>query len=147
MADKDNFGKDFDTLMAAMLLKSIIGDNAATELVPFKVEVTFTPTSISCHVEGNKRLLKDIEGGEEWFRETSSLIEPIMKEQTTKFCALAKKKFGFKTAETAKIGTHQDTDGFAEFMRSLFGGGKTITPDMINGLPAVVMRVRQTQNK
>lgn len=123
MADKDNFGKDFDTLMAAMLLKSIIGDKAATELVPFKVEVTFTPTSISGHIEGNKRLLKDIEGGEEWFRETSSLIEPIMKEQTTKFCALAKKKFGFKTAETAKTGKHQDTDGFVEFMRSLFGGG------------------------
>lgn len=144
MADKDNFEKDFDALMAAMLLKSIIGDKAAPELVPFKVEVTVAPTSISCHVEGNKRFLKDIEGGEEWFRETSSLIEPIMKEQTTKFCELAKKKFGF---ETVKTGTHPDADGFAEFMRSLFGGGKTITPDMINSLPAVVMRVRQTQNK
>jgi hypothetical protein len=67
-----------------------------------------------------------------------------MKEQTTKFCELAKKKFGF---EVVKTGTHPDADGFAEFMRSLFGGGKTITPDMINSLPAVVMRVRQTQNK
>ena len=125
MADKDNFEKDFDALMAAMLLKSIIGDKAAPELVPFKVEVTVAPTSISCHVEGNKRFLKDIEGGEEWFRETSSLIEPIMKEQTTKFCELAEKKFGFKTVKT---GTHPDADGFAEFMRSLLGGGQNDNP-------------------
>jgi hypothetical protein len=33
MADKDNFEKDFDALMAAMLLKSIIGDKAAPELI------------------------------------------------------------------------------------------------------------------
>lgn len=144
MADKDIFEKDLDTLMAAMLLKSIVGNKTSLELIPFEVKIVFTPASISCQVEGNKKFLKDIEGGEEWFRETSDLIKPIMEKQTTKICELAKKKFGF---ETVKFDRSPDLGGFAEFMRSLFRGGKTITPDMINSLPAVVIRVRQTQNK
>lgn len=120
MEDKNNFEKEFNSLMAAMLLKSMIGDKADKKLVPFNMAVTFTPTSISCEVTGNKKLLDDIEGGAEWFAETASLITPIMREQTNKFFELAKKNFGLK-----EVG-RSNTDEFDDFVRTvLSGGGKT----------------------
>lgn len=122
MAERDKFEKDFDTMMKAILLKSILEDKTIPELVPFKVEVTVTPTSITSHAEGNKRFLKDIEGGEEWFQETYDLINPIMKEQTTKFAKLLKQKFGFEIVESDKC-LNTDATRFVEFLRSLFGGG------------------------
>ena len=121
MADRDNFDAFF---MAAMLtnmnMEKMLKDKV--RINPFKVEVTVTPISIDCHCEGNKSFLEDIEGGEEWFKETVALIEPIMKAQTTKFAELAKKKFGFE-AEKAEETTSGHLD-FGEFLRNLFWGAK-----------------------
>lgn len=138
MADRNNFEEDFNAFMAALFMnmdiKKMLNDKGV-RIHPFKVEVTVTPISIDCHCEGNKSFLKDIEGGEEWFKETASLIDPIMKAQTAKFAELAKKNFGFEVVEKAE--TISNSKDFDEFLKNLFGGGKAITPNMENGLSAV----------
>lgn len=113
---------NMDDLMLAMLMKKIMGDRKISA-IPFKMEVAVTPISINCFCEGNKRLLADVEGGEEWFEETRALIEPIMKNQTTKFFELVKKKFGFEEAkEENATSAGGDFADLLNRLNSLFGG-------------------------
>lgn len=116
MAGKND---NFDALMAMMALKHIMDDTKDIEIHPFTCEVTVTPTSISCSSSGNKAFLEDIDGGMEWAEETSNLIKDIMSEQTIKLTDLMKKKFGF---DTVKVKPDSE-DGFAYFLKNLFGGG------------------------
>ena len=106
MAGKND---NFDALMAMMALKHIMDDT----------KDTVTPTSISCSSSGNKAFLEDIDGGMEWAEETSNLIKDIMSEQTIKLTDLMKKKFGFDTVKVKP----ESEDGFADFLKNLFGGG------------------------
>lgn len=119
MAGKND---NFDALMAMMALKHILDDTKDIEIHPFTCEVTVTPTSISCSSSGNKAFLEDIDGGMEWAEETSNLIKDIMSEQTIKLTDLMKKKFGF---DTVKVKPDSE-DGFADFLKNLFGGVQTI---------------------
>lgn len=116
MAGKND---NFDALMAMMALKHIMDDTKDIEIHPFTCELTVTPTSISCSSSGNKAFLEDIDGGMEWAEETSNLIKDIMSEQTIKLTDLMKKKFGF---DTVKVKPNSE-DGFADFLKNLFGGG------------------------
>lgn len=116
MAGKND---NFDALMAMMALKHIMDDTKDIEIHPFTCEVTVTPTSISCSSSGNKAFLEDIDGGMEWAEETNNLIKDIMSEQTIKLTDLMKKKFGF---DTVKVKPNSE-DGFADFLKKLFGGG------------------------
>lgn len=99
MAGKND---NFDALMAMMALKHIMDDTKDIEIHPFTCEVVVTPTSISCSSSGNKAFLED-----------------IMSEQTIKLTDLMKKKFGF---DTVKVKPNSE-DGFADFLKNLFGGG------------------------
>ena len=56
----------------------------------------------------------------------------IMSEQTIKLTDLMKKKFGF---DTVKVKPDSE-DGFADFLKNLFGGVQTIA-NKINNLPAI----------
>lgn len=98
MADQ-TFEKNLDTLMKIALLKSIVGGEKEIEVVPFAAEIVCTPNGISCHCKGNKKMLEDIEGAEEWFEETSDLVKNIISEQTTKFAKLMEKRYGIKMSE------------------------------------------------
>lgn len=124
---------NFDALMAMMALKHIMDDTKDIEIHPFTCEVTVTPTSISCSSSGNKAFLEDIDGGMEWAEETSNLIKDIMSEQTIKLTDLMKKKFGF---DTVKVKPDSE-DGFADFLKNLFGGGVQTIANKINNLPAI----------
>lgn len=55
----------------------------------------------------------------EWAEETNNLIKDIMSEQTIKLTDLMKKKFAF---DTVKVKPNSE-DGFADFLKNLFGGG------------------------
>lgn len=112
MADKDDF-KDRDELMAKAMLRRLLGFDAL-KITPFKVEIAVTLDSIECRTKGNKKFLEDIEGGTEWFAETSSLIHPIMQAQTDKFFELAKEKFGFE-----EVG--RTNDEFEDFVKTVLG--------------------------
>lgn len=98
MADR-TFEKDLDMLLKIALLKSIVGGEKKIEVVPFAAEIVCTPNGISCHCKGNKKMLEDIEGAEEWFEETSDLVKNIISEQTTKFAKLMEKRYGIKLPE------------------------------------------------
>lgn len=117
MAGKND---NFDALMAMMALKHIMDDAKGIEIHPFTCEVVVTPTSISCSSSGNKAFLEDIDGGMDWADETSNLIKDIMTEQTRKLADLMKKKFGFDAVEVESA----SEDGFADFLKNLFGGGR-----------------------
>lgn len=132
MAGKND---NFDALMAMMALKHIMDDMKDIEIHPFTCEVTVTPTSISCSSSGNKAFLEDIDGGMEWAEETSNLIKDIMSEQTIKLTDLMKKKFGF---DTVKVKPDSE-DGFADFLKNLFGGGVQTIANKINNLPAIAL--------
>lgn len=129
MAGKND---NFDALMAMMALKHIMDDAKGIEIHPFTCEVVVTPTSISCSSSGNKAFLEDIDGGMDWADETSNLIKDIMTEQTRKLADLMKKKFGFDAVEVESA----SEDGFADFLKNLFGGGQTIA-NKTNNLPAI----------
>ena len=118
MAD-GTFDKDLDMLMKLALLKGILGEGKKVEVVPFSVEVVCTPSDISCRCRGNKEMLEDIEGANEWFEETSSLVRGIMSEQTTKFAKLMEKKYGF-TASEEPLGTGMN---FADILSKILSGG------------------------
>lgn len=130
MAGKND---NFDALMAMMALKHIMDDTKDIEIHPFTCEVTVTPTSISCSSSGNMAFLEDIDGGMEWAEETNNLIKDIMSEQTIKLTDLMKKKFGF---DTVKVKPNSE-DGFADFLKNLFGGGVQTIANKINNLPAI----------
>lgn len=104
-----------ETLMMLMALKAATGNMAGLTITPLAIKVDMSPISVSCHIEGSKKILKDF-GAEEWFQETKERIEPIMQEQTTKFTELVKEKFGLSYCED------QSMD---ETLRRVFGGGKT----------------------
>lgn len=103
-----------ETLMMLMALKAATGNMGDLTITPLAIKVDMTPISVSCHIEGNKKILKDF-GAEEWFQETTERIEPIMQEQTTKFMELVKEKFGLSYCED------QSMD---ETLRRVFGGVK-----------------------
>lgn len=105
------------TLMMLMALESLKGGVNGKAITPFTVSIQVSATSISCHTEGNKRLIEDI-GGEEWLKETQALIEPIIVEQTTKFSELMAKNFGLSFSDPKKSETSID-----DFLSKLFGGG------------------------
>lgn len=113
---------NFDKLMMAMALKRIVEGSEDLKLHPFTCEIIATPMSIECVTSGNKALLEDLDGGKEWFQETNDRIKDIMTEQTTKLTEIMKKKFGFETIAADS----NSKDGFAKFMETLFGGGRTI---------------------
>ena len=87
MAD-GTFDKDLDMLMKLALLNGILDKDKKAEAIPFAVEVVCTPSNILCRCSGNKKMLEDIEGADEWFEETSNLVRGVMSEQTTKFAKL-----------------------------------------------------------
>lgn len=70
MAD-GTFDKDLDMLMKLALLNGILDKDKKAEAIPFAVEVVCTPSNILCRCSGNKKMLEDIEGADEWFEETS----------------------------------------------------------------------------
>lgn len=124
---------NFDKLMMAMALKHIVEGAEDLKLHPFTCEIIVTPMSVECVTSGNKALLEDLDGGKEWFQETNDRIKDIMSEQTTKLTEIMKKKFGFETIAADS----NSKDGFAKFMETLFGGGRTIA-NKTNNLPAIV---------
>lgn len=98
MADQ-TFEKNLDTLMKIALLKSIVGGEKEIEVVPFAAEIVCTPNKISGHCKGNRKMLEDIEGADEWYKETCNLISGILIEQTTKLGKLMEKRYGIKISE------------------------------------------------
>ena len=112
MADSNRL----DTLMMLMALKAMGNNLESKSATPFSVSIQITPTSISCHSEGNKRIIEDI-GGQEWLKETQEKIAPIMEEQTAKFAELVGKKFGLSFGET-----HKSSGGMEDILKELFGG-------------------------
>lgn len=106
-----------DALMMLMALEAMKGGMVDKSVTPFSVSIQVSATSISCHTEGNKRLIEDI-GAQEWLKETQELIEPIMSKQTTKFAELMGKKLGFSFSEP-----HKSETGMDDFLSKLFGGG------------------------
>lgn len=103
-----------ETLMTLMALKAATGNMDDLTITPLAIKVNVSPISVSCHIESNKKTLKDF-GAEEWFQETKDRIEPIMQEQTTKFMEIMKEKFGLSYCED------QDMD---DTLRRVFGGVK-----------------------
>lgn len=83
MAD-GTFDKDLDMLMKLALLNGILDKDKKAEAIPFAVEVVCTPSNILCRCSGNKKMLEDIEGADEWFEETSTEVstpwEDMLKE-------------------------------------------------------------------
>lgn len=130
MAGKNN---GLDAIMAIMALKTLMNDTKDLAIHPFTIEVTVTPGSIGCSASGNRKFLEDLDGGIEWLDETNDRVKDIMAEQTTKLAELMKKKFGFETVAADS----NSEDGFAKFMETLFGGGRTIA-NKTNNLPTVV---------
>lgn len=118
MAD-GTFDKDLDMLMKLALLNGILDKDKKAEAIPFAVEVVCTPSNILCRCSGNKKMLEDIEGADEWFEETSNLVIGVMSEQTTKFAKLMEKKFGFTTSEES-LGTGKN---FADILAKILSGG------------------------
>lgn len=112
---KDN---TMDALFMAMLMGKL---REKKELIisPFEVRIEVSPVSISCHTSGNRKMIEDL-GAEEWLKETQEKIEPIMKEQTTKFAELLSKKIGCETIQA----THEARE-FSEFLDGLFGNKGT----------------------
>lgn len=115
-----------DTLMMLMALKAMGSDLKNKTITPFAVSIEVSPTSISCHSEGNKQLIEDVDG-QEWLKETQEKIAPIMAEQTTKFSELLKKKFGLSFSSEPRKASENPID---DILKGLFGG--------------VVLRVRQS---
>lgn len=105
-----------DALMMLMALEAMKSGMTDKTVTPFSVSIQVSATSISCHSEGNKKLIEDI-GAQEWLKETQDRIGPIMAEQTTKFAELMGKKFGFSFSEPHKSETRID-----DFLSKLFGG-------------------------
>lgn len=118
MAD-GTFDKDLDMLMKLALLNGILDKDKKAEAIPFAVEVVCTPSNILCRCSGNKKMLEDIEGADEWFEETSNLVRGVMSEQTTKFAKLMEKKFGLTTSEEP-LGTGKN---FADILAKILSGG------------------------
>ena len=116
MAGKNN---GLDAIMAMMALKTLMNDTKDLAIHPFTIEVTVTPGSIGCSASGNRKFLEDLDGGIEWLDETNDRVKDIMSEQTIKLTDLMKKKFGF---DTVKVKPNSE-DGFADFLKNLFGGG------------------------
>ena len=116
MAGKNN---GLDAIMAMMALKTLMNDTKDLAIHPFTIEVTVTPGSIGCSASGNRKFLEDLDGGIEWLDETNDRVKDIMSEQTIKLTDLMKKKFGF---DTVKVKPNSE-DGFADFLKTLFGGG------------------------
>ena len=132
MAD-GTFDKDLDMLMKLALLKGILDKDKKAEAIPFAVEVVCTPSNILCRCSGNKKMLEDIEGADEWFEETSNLVRGVMSEQTTKFAKLMEKKFGFTTSEEP-LGTGKN---FADILAKILSGGVQTIANKTNNLPAI----------
>lgn len=120
MAD-GTFDKDLDMLMKLALLNGILDKDKKAEAIPFAVEVVCTPSNILCRCSGNKKMLEDIEGADEWFEETSNLVRGVMSEQTTKFAKLMEKKFGFTTSEEPL----ETGKNFADILAKILSGGGT----------------------
>ncbi|MDO5020509.1 MAG: hypothetical protein Q4E29_08610 [Lachnospiraceae bacterium] len=132
MAD-GTFDKDLDMLMKLALLNGILDKDKKAEAIPFAVEVVCTPSNILCRCSGNKKMLEDIEGADEWFEETSNLVKGVMSEQTTKFAKLMEKKFGFTTSEEP-LGTGMN---FADILSKILSGGGQTIANRKNNLPAI----------
>lgn len=132
MAD-GTFDKDLDMLMKLALLNGILDKDKKAEAIPFAVEVVCTPSNILCRCSGNKKMLEDIEGADEWFEETSNLVRGVMSEQTTKFAKLMEKKFGFTTSEEP-LGTGMN---FADILAKILSGGGQTIANKTNNLPAI----------
>lgn len=132
MAD-GTFDKDLDMLMKLALLNGILDKDKKAEAIPFAVEVVCTPSNILCRCSGNKKMLEDIEGADEWFEETSNLVRGVMSEQTTKFAKLMEKKFGFTTSEEP-LGTGKN---FADILAKILSGGGQTIANRKNNLPAI----------
>lgn len=132
MAD-GTFDKDLDMLMKLALLNGILDKDKKAEAIPFAVEVVCTPSNILCRCSGNKKMLKDIEGADEWFEETSNLVRGVMSEQTTKFAKLMEKKFGFTTSEEPL----RTGKNFADILAKILSGGGQTIANRKNNLPAI----------
>ena len=132
MAD-GTFDKDLDMLMKLALLNGILDKDKKAEAIPFAVEVVCTPSNILCRCSGNKKMLEDIEGADEWFEETSNLVRGVMSEQTTKFAKLMEKKFDFTTSEEP-LGTGKN---FADILAKILSGGGQTIANRKNNLPAI----------
>lgn len=130
MAGKNN---GLDAIMAMMALKTLMNDTKDLAIHPFTIEVTVTPGSIGCSASGNRKFLEDLDGGIEWLDETNDRVKDIMSEQTIKLTDLMKKKFGF---DTVKVKPNSE-DGFADFLKNLFGGGVQTIANKTNNLPAI----------
>lgn len=116
MAGKDS---DLDKLMKAILLKSVL-ESKDMEIHPFTCEVSVTPAGISCGVSANKAFLEDIDGGMEWFDETSGRIKDIMCEQTTKLSKILDNKYGFKFTKVEP----DNANPLEDILHRIFGGGQ-----------------------
>lgn len=114
MADKNNM----DFLLKTMALASLImgSDTKEVELDVVNVKITATPIGLQGGIEGNKGVIKDIPGAEEWFEEMQKVLSPIICEQTSKLSKLMCKHFGVEMREVK-------ADSFSDFLRKLFGGG------------------------
>lgn len=121
MAGSDNFGKELDKLIVAMMLKEILSEKEDVCVKPFTVEVAMTEHSLSCGTSVNKKFFNDIEGGMEWVEETNELIGSITAEQTTKLSKLLQKSFGIEVAEEISTPTGET---IGDILKNLFGGGK-----------------------
>lgn len=121
MAGSDNFGKELDKLIVAMMLKEILSEKEDVCVKPFTVEVAMTEHSLSCGTSVNKKFFNDIEGGMEWVEETNELIGSIMAEQTTKLSKLLQKSFGIEVAEEISTPTGET---IGDILKNLFGGGE-----------------------
>lgn len=133
MAGSDNFGKELDKLIVAMMLKEILSEKEDVCVKPFTVEVAMTEHSLSCGTSVNKKFFNDIEGGMEWVEETNELIGSIMAEQTTKLSKLLQKSFGIEVAEEISTPTGET---IGDILKNLFGGGETIVQTK-NNLPVI----------
>lgn len=109
--------RNLDTLMMIMALRAMENGMKDKTITPFSVSIEVSEKSISCHSEGNQRLIEEV-GGQEWLKETQARIEPIMAEQTTKFIELMKKKFG-----TSYSKQHKTERSIDDLLRELFGLG------------------------
>ncbi len=131
MAGSDDFGKELDKLIVAMMLKEILSEKEDVCVKPFTVEVAMTEHSLSCGTSVNKKFFNDIEGGMEWVEETNELIGSIMAEQTTKLSKLLQKSFGIEVAEEISTPTGET---IGDILKNLFGGAIVQTK---NNLPVI----------